>query len=218
MINIRDIYLEDNNLLIHPFSWVIAGSSQSGKTEFVKHFLKHVDLTVNPKFKEIILSFSEHQPLYDEIISNDSRIQTVKNLDFDTEKSSEKLIIIDDQMNDALKNEKIQELFTRGIHHRSISVILITQNLFPQEKFARTIRLNSTYLSIFNSPTFHSQVLYLGRQLFPKFPKFLSDAYEKETETPYSYIFLNLHPRCDNHLRVRAKILPCQDSVIYIPY
>jgi hypothetical protein len=204
MLKIRDNYDESSSALIHPFSWIIAGSSQSGKTEFTKHLIKHLDSMIFPKIDEDILSI-------------DNRVNLVKDLDFDIAKGENRLVIIDDQMNDALKNPKIQDLFTKGVHHRSISVILITQNLFPQEKFARTIRLNATYMSIFKSPTFNSQVVFLGRQLFPNTPKFLSSAYEKETETPYSYIFINLHPICDNHLRVRSNILPCQNNIIYIP-
>lgn len=217
MLKVKDIYIEQSAPLIHPFSWILAGASQSGKTEFTKHFLKHIDSMINTKIDEIILSYSEEQPAYREIKDIDQRVDLIKDLDFDIEKNGNKLVIIDDQMNHALKNSKIQDLFTKGVHHRSISVILITQNLFPQEKFSRTIRLNSTYLSIFKSPTFISQVVFLGRQLFPSKPKFLLSTYEKETEKPYTYIFINLHPSCDDHLRVRSQILPCEKNIIYLP-
>ena len=34
----------------------------------------------------------------------------------------------------------------KGSHHRNISVILITQNLFHQANYCRTISLNAKYI------------------------------------------------------------------------
>ncbi|CAH3175255.1 unnamed protein product [Porites lobata] len=44
------------------------------------------------------------------------------------------LIVFDDQMIDASKDKRIVNLFTRGSHHRNLSVIYIVQNLFHQGK------------------------------------------------------------------------------------
>ena len=40
------------------------------------------------------------------------------------------LIVFDDQMIDAGKDQRIVNLFTRGSHHCNLSVIYIVQNLF----------------------------------------------------------------------------------------
>ena len=40
------------------------------------------------------------------------------------------LIVIDDQMIEAGKDNRIANLFTKGSHHRNPSVIYIVQNLF----------------------------------------------------------------------------------------
>ena len=40
--------------------------------------------------------------------------------------------IVDDLMDDIADNEAAAALFSRGIHHRNISVIFIAQNLFKQ--------------------------------------------------------------------------------------
>jgi len=55
------------------------------------------------------------------------------------------LIILDDLLNDAYSKEMC-DLFTKGSNHRNISVILITQNLFHQERYCRNISLNAKYL------------------------------------------------------------------------
>ena len=40
------------------------------------------------------------------------------------------LIVIDDQMIEAGRDNRIVNLFTKGSHHRNLSVIYIVQNLF----------------------------------------------------------------------------------------
>ena len=43
------------------------------------------------------------------------------------------LIVIDDQMIEAGKDNRIVNLFTKGSHHRNLSVIYIVQNLFQHQ-------------------------------------------------------------------------------------
>ena len=70
---------------------------------------------------------------------------------FDVNKRN--LIVFDDQMIDASKDKRIVNLFTRGSHHRNLSVIYIVQNLFHQGKGSRSISLNSHYLVLFQEST-----------------------------------------------------------------
>lgn len=67
------------------------------------------------------------------------------------------------------------------------------------------------------SPTLSSQVAYLGRQVFPTSHTFLPDAYKQATENPYSYLFINLHPRCEDKLRVGSGILSGEEEFVFIP-
>ena len=54
------------------------------------------------------------------------------------------LLIIDDLMQET--NETVANLFTKGSHQRNVSIMYLTQNLFPKNKFARTISLNAHYM------------------------------------------------------------------------
>ena len=56
------------------------------------------------------------------------------------------VIVLDDLMDQVVKNEQIQHLFTRTSHHRKVDVVYINQNMFAQGKHARTVNLNSHYL------------------------------------------------------------------------
>ena len=48
------------------------------------------------------------------------------------------LEILDDLLYDVY-SKLVRELFTRGSHHRNISVILISQNLFHQGRYCKDI-------------------------------------------------------------------------------
>lgn len=211
------LLVSDKTMLKHPSSTIISGVSQSGKSVFCSRLIKYLDQVFSPVPQRLILSFTENQPIYAEM--KHKNIQCVQGLDFDFENHDKvpTLIIIDDQMHDISRNIAVQDLFTKGVHHRNISLIIITQNLFNQGKYARDMRLNSHYLVIFKSPTFTSQVCTLSRQLFPSKHNFLVDAYKKATIKPYSYLFLNLHPMCEDELRVSTGILPDEEEIFFVP-
>ena len=90
------------------------------------------------------------------------------------------LIVIDDLMSEASNDNRICDLFTKGSHHRNLSVICLVQNLYYQLNESRTMScftmsLNSQYLVLFNNPRDQQQVMVLARQMYPgKSEKFLS--------------------------------------------
>ena len=61
------------------------------------------------------------------------------------------LLVLDDLMCDVVKSPEVEALFTRGCHHRHMSLIYVTQNLFAQGTAARTIALNTSYLVLFKT-------------------------------------------------------------------
>ena len=67
-------------------------------------------------------------------------------------------IILDDLMAQSGKDKRIADLFTKGSHHRNLSVIYIVQNVFPQWKEMRNISLNVHYIVLFKSPRDRQQI------------------------------------------------------------
>ena len=103
------------------------------------------------------------------------------------------LIVFDDQMIDASKDQRIVNLFTRsGFHQRNLSVIYILQNLFHQGKGSRTISLNSHYLVLFKNPRDKLQILTLAKQMSPGQTGFFLDQYEEAVKTPFGYLLIDL--------------------------
>ena len=80
-------------------------------------------------------------------------------------------------------------LFTKGWHHRNVSMVFLAQNLFPKNKFARTMSLNAHYMVLFKNPRDASQFANLARQMYPKQWQFAVEAYKDATREPYSYLF-----------------------------
>jgi len=215
-----DIDINNSFKLIAPFTMLIAGCTMSGKTQLVKSYVCNAHRIIVPPPQKILISYTEDQLAYDELRRDVKNVELVKGLNFeisDFDPSIPSLLVIDDQMKDIVKCSKMQELFTRGVHHRGVSAIILQQNLFPQGKHGRDIRLNSHYIAIMKSPTFLSQVNCLGRQIFPNKPSYLSSSYKKATIRPYSHLFLNLHPLCDDRVRVSEGILQDHFRVVYVP-
>ena len=86
-----------------------------------------------------------------------------------------------DNMMDHLDGE-VADLFTRGSHHKNISIIAVTQNVFHQSRFQRTISLNTHYMALFKNSRDASQIQHLARPMYPKDPEYLVQVYERVME------------------------------------
>ena len=77
------------------------------------------------------------------------------------------LFILDDLLNEVYSGA-VCDLFTKGSHHRNLSVILITQNFFHQAPHCRDISLNAKYLVALKNVRDSNQFTYLARQVLPE--------------------------------------------------
>jgi len=83
-------------------------------------------------------------------------------------------------------------LFTRGSHHRNISVKLITQNLFHQVRNCRDISLNAKYLLLFKNVRHKRQFSHLANQVLPEDSTELFKAYLDAKKSAHGYLLLDL--------------------------
>ena len=126
------------------------------------------------------------------------------------------LVIIDDLMVDL--NAELCKLFTIYSHHMNISVMFLVQNLFYQQKFMRTITLNSQYLIIFNNKRDVNQIRVLGNQLFSgKNVEAFQDVYKEIVKKPFSYMLIDIHPESSNSITLRTNVLPNEIETVYTP-
>ena len=118
------------------------------------------------------------------------------------------LVVLDDLMAQSGCDKRIANLFTKGSHHRNLSVIYIVQNIFHQGIETRNISLNTHYIVLFKSPRDKLQILTLARQINPgRVPEFMH-AYEKATSHPHGYLMLDVKPTTHDHDRLKANVLP----------
>ena len=139
---------------IHSFTCMVVGMTVSGKTAWVQTLLQQAQNVIDPPPERIVWCYSQWQPDYMVLMATIQQIEFFKGIPPDLEHDSyfdvnkRNLIVFDDQMIDA----GVVNLFTRGSHHRNLSVIYIVQNLFHQGKGSRSIGLNSHYLVLFKNP------------------------------------------------------------------
>lgn len=202
----------------HPFTCLIAGPQQSGKTHLLKHILQNQDVLISPAPEKIYYCYSVWQPKFDEMLSS------VKNIEFyqgikDIQELNpliNNMIVLDDLMIDCQNSENISHLFTVDSHHKNCSVFFLVQNLFSQGKCMRTISLNSSYIIVFKNPRDKSQIGVLARQMFPESVSFFMDAYSDAINNKsYSYLFLDLKQNTPDKNRIQTGIIPGEQRIIY---
>lgn len=183
---------------------IISGPSGCGKTTFLKKLIENREWLLNTPITKIIWCYAEISSV-PKIVDTD--IEYVMGLPEYVEnvKNEPTLIILDDLMNDS-DNYKISELFTKGSHHRNISVISITQNIFHKGKHSRDISLNTKYFSIFKNPRDQQQFQFMARQIYPENSKELVRIYKSVTSTPHNYLLIDLTQDINENLRFRSNI------------
>lgn len=97
-------------------------------------------------------------------------------------------------MAQGMNNVDLMNLFTTYSHHMGITVLFLLQNIFPHEKYRRTVSLNAHYIILFKNSRDEQQVKNLGRQIFPNQSMYFMKAYKKATRVPYSYLCVTLYP------------------------
>jgi len=159
---------------------------------------------IDPSPRWIVYCYGEYQQLFDKYPRVDFRqgLPDLQNFN-----GGEPVLLVIDDLMDATDGS-VANLFTKGSHHRNVSVVFLVQNLFHKNKHVRTISLNSQYMVLFKNPRDASQFASLARQMYPNRSAFAVEAYKDATQQPYSYLFATFD-------RSRTKIYVC--GLIYFP-
>ncbi|KAL9980667.1 hypothetical protein ACROYT_G009280 [Oculina patagonica] len=203
--------------LEHPFTCMVAGMTGSGKTMWVKSLLQQAHKTIHPRPERVVWCYSQWQPAYRELLLTIPGIEFIKGIPSTLEQDSffdvniRNLIVIDDQMIEAGSDNRIVNLFTKGSHHRNLSVVYIVQNLFHQGKGNRSISLNSHYLVLFKNPRDKLQILTLAKQMYPGETAWFIKQYEEAVRRPFGYLFIDLKPTTQESCRLRTNVLPGEE-------
>ena len=157
------------------------------------------------------------QPTYTQLLMMIPTIEFVKGIPESLENNSyldvniRNLIVIDDQMIEAGKDNRIVNLFTKGSHHRNLSVIYIVQNLGTKAKATEASGLDSHYLVLFKNPRDKLQILTLAKQMYPSQTACFIKEYEEVVRRPFGYLFVDLRPTTPDRCRLRTNVLPGEE-------
>ena len=197
--------------LKHPFTAVVAGPTGSGKTVIVRHILESWKSVIDIKIDKLNVLWYHGEP--QEI--HKSKLKNV-NITYVFDKPHEKdietykpnIIVVDDLMDEVKNDETLAKIFTRGSHHKNISIIFIIQNLFHKGAQMRTISLNSQYFILTKNRRDLQQIENFGRQCFPGKSKGFLKVYLDATDKPYGYLLFDSHVSTQENHRLRTRITP----------
>jgi hypothetical protein len=197
-----------------PFSMVISGMPQSGKSTLVKKLLERRNEMIYTGNKgpisRILYCFTEYQPQF--FADLKQKIPEIKfheglpqNYYDGTDNPS--IIVLDDLMNEASKSDDVCNVFSRTSHHRNICLIMLVQNFFHRN--LRKLTTCCQYLCIMKNPRDSSFVSCIGRQMNGgKKNTALESAYKDSSSKPYGYIFIDCSQQQNDKYRIRDNIFP----------
>ena len=198
-----------------PFAAIVAAPSMGGKTKWVQSLFERQQEMISPSPDRIIWIYGQWQPAYEEMLRSLPNIQFTRgipaNLDdphfLDT--SQRHLLVFDDVMNDLGKNEAVTNLYTKGCHHRNLSVITLLQNFYHPATV--TMRRNSHYLVLFDMPGDQQVINTISQRMYPDNPKYLLTHWKQAVAMPYGQLVVDLRPNTSRDERLQINILEkCQ--------
>ena len=199
--------------LSHPFTMMVCGASGSGKTTFVTNIVDSIVHLVEGPVKKIVWCYDQENS----IPQNLRDVQYHKGIvDWQSWNGKTPTLIILDDLMMVAQGEKVADLFTKGSHHKNISVVFITQNLFYQGKNCRDISLNVKHFVIFKNPRDMNQFTVFT-QLHPHRMKELEKVYIDATAQPFSYLYIDLSQSTPDPLRYQTDVFNQNYSTVYLP-
>jgi hypothetical protein len=201
----------------HPFTLCLAGSTGSGKTQWLKQFLKNTGELIEPAPVHILYCYGLVNSTVLELKA-EGRMEIFNGVPDEKmiqELPKPLLLCLDDLYLD-MDGQFMDNLFTRGSHNWSVSVVMVTQNLFSKE--IKTARNNSHILVLMRSPSSQKQIHNLGVQLFPgRRLGYFMEAFRDATSMKFGYLVINMHPNVAEEHRLSTHIFPGERTTVYLP-
>lgn len=201
----------------HPLNGLVVGGSGAGKSFLMKRIVENRLVMFDTKFDEVIWHYCEWQSIYQELAEkhNVKFVEGPPSLDQFPAQMGPKLVIVDDFMDQIKSNPEFLKLAIKGSHHRSLSLFILSQCLFPPSM--RQISLQAHYCIVMKTARDLAQIRSFCLQIDPRNWRALLEAYEDATSEGHSYLLFDFHVRQVEHFRLRTHIFPGETTIVYIP-
>ena len=202
-----------------PCSIIVAGPSQCDKTTFTRRLLRSTSRAFDRPVRRIVYCYGEPQRCFKDMQREGIHFQNYKGIPKNIRTLFPNhlrpgILVLDDLMRDCGKDQYGLHLFTKGSHYNEVTCIYLTRNLFPPEKYARTISLNTHYVVAFQNPRDAVGVRNLAQQAYPGRVPYVMNCFQDATSQPYGYLLFDLHPSTPDILRLRTNLLT-QPTIVY---
>ncbi len=203
--------------IVPSFGMTVSGPPMSGKSTFVLDMLNNAGRLMTREFDYVVWFYGEKNKTV-EIINREhsDKIRTVSGLpenidDYILERADDGqemygCHIYDDLMQSSTTADSIVNLATTKCQHRRISWVLILQDLFFQSKNRVTLLRCAHYQVLFNNPLDKSIAEHAARKIMPKNQKLFITIYEKATDKPNGYLFIDGGQKTPSCARLRTDI------------
>jgi len=183
----------------------VAGPSQSGKTEFVLQLLKTRHELFREAIKGVLWCYGIQDSQLQRTLLQEG-YRTLRGLPKESDLEPHSICVLDDLLSESESSKEVTNMCTRAAHHKPCFVIILSQNIFPAGRQARTQSLNTHYFIIFKNPRDKLQFEILARQISPSRSKNLISLYEDATRQPHGYLFIDFTQECPDEYRYRTNI------------
>lgn len=187
----------------------------TGKTTLAKSLIRNKDVLFSPPPSHVLWFYSEESSLPQDLIDAGLIDQYHKGFEsYDqlralvmTYSHTQGCMVFFDDGLSYFQNS-FSKIFYELAHHCRASCFLLSQQLFHQNRYYRTLALNTQNLWLMKNPRDMSLIIHLGKQVSPYEPGWLVQAYIHATKTPYSYLYFSFHQETNDLAKVMTRLLP----------
>ena len=190
---VQEVHIKDENLMLKaPFSMIVSGPSQSGKSTFLYEIVKHRLEVCSQKYGRIIYcqsnSFShKNQAFIKKLQEQFPTLELCQGLPKLAElnltlNNLPSLLLIDDLMEEVLNSSSIVQLVANDVHNYNISVVIVFQNYFAQGRHGKTLVRNCHYRVFFYNRIEQLELRNISSQISTN-PNFFAANFDFLTKT-----------------------------------
>ena len=111
-------------------------------------------------------------------------------------------------MSEGGDEKDILNLFTQYSHHLNVTVFYLCQDMFPKEKYAKTISRNAQYIVVFKNPRDNVALRTLLAQMYPnkRWRPFMETC-NQCAQRRFGYLAIDVHPASRDNTRLVSHLL-----------